>query len=125
MQKTARELIFISQIERDGSGTFTVPDSYLKAMLENKLMKDCLFSMQCLSITEGTYIASHFNSFVVKLRTGLIPPDDDTEVIVITNKRKYVGYYDTVLKGYFRQNKKGSFEPIKINNVISWITKTL
>ncbi len=60
----------------------------------------------------------------VKLKTGLIPPDDDSEVIVITNKRKYIGWYDTTLRGYFRQNKTGSFEPIKINNVISWKTKT-
>lgn len=60
----------------------------------------------------------------VKLETGLIPPDNDSEVIVITNKRKYIGYYDRILKGYFRQNKTGSFEPIKINNVISWKTKT-
>ena len=67
MKKRAKELIFISQIKRDGSGTFPVPDSYLKAMLENEFMKDDKFSLQCLSITEGTYIASHFNSFVVKL----------------------------------------------------------
>ncbi len=68
MEKKASELDFISQIKRDGSGTFKVPDDYLKSMLENPLMKDDLFELRRLSITEGTYIAMGFNSFVVKLK---------------------------------------------------------
>ena len=68
MEKVARELIFVSQIKRDGSGTFPVPESYLKEMLENTLMKDDPFSLRRLSITEDTYIASGFNSFVVRLK---------------------------------------------------------
>lgn len=68
MEKVARELIFISQIKRDGSGTFPVPQSYLDAMLENKFMKDEPFYVRRLSITEDTFIAMGFNSFVVRLR---------------------------------------------------------
>ena len=68
MEKLAKELIFISQIKRDGSGTFPVPKSYLKAMLENTLMKDEPFYIRRLSISEDTYIAMGFNSFVVKIK---------------------------------------------------------
>jgi hypothetical protein len=68
MKKFARELIFISQINRDGSGTTPVKPDYLRAMLENKLMKDEPFKLKCLSMTEKTYIAFNFNAFVVKLK---------------------------------------------------------
>ncbi len=68
MKKLARELIFISQINRDGSGTVSVEEGYLKAMLDNALMKDEPFYVQRLSMTHNTYIAMGFNSFVVKLK---------------------------------------------------------
>jgi len=68
MEKKAHELIFISQINRDGSGTVPVRESYKKAMLENKLMKDEYFRLHRLSISEDTYIAFNFNAFVVKLK---------------------------------------------------------
>ena len=71
MKKLAKELIFISQINSDGSGTTPVKESYLKAMLENTLMKDDKFKLCCLSLTEKTFIASGFNSFVVRLKTEL------------------------------------------------------
>jgi hypothetical protein len=67
MQKTASELIFISQINRDGSGTSPVPEDYIKHMVENKL-NDRPFHISRLSLTEKTYIAMGFNSFVVKLK---------------------------------------------------------
>lgn len=69
MEKKAHELIFISQINRDGSGTVPVKKSYKKAMLENPLMKDEDFRLHRLSISEDTYIAFNFNAFVVKLKT--------------------------------------------------------
>lgn len=56
------ELIFISQIRRDGSGTDPVDDEYIKHLQNDKLY------LNCLSITEKTYIACGFNSFVVKLK---------------------------------------------------------
>jgi len=68
MEKFARELEFISQIKRDGSGVTKVKKSYLKAMLENSLMKDEPFYLRCLSISEKTYIAFNFNAFVVRLK---------------------------------------------------------
>jgi hypothetical protein len=68
MNKKAHELIFISQINRDGSGTVPVRESYLKAMLENPLMKNEEFLMHRLSISEDTYISFNFNAFVVKLK---------------------------------------------------------
>ena len=67
MKAKASELEFISQINRDGNGTTKVIESYLKAMMEGPFMKEEEFELNCLSITEGTYIASGFNSFVVKL----------------------------------------------------------
>lgn len=63
----ACELEFISQIHRDGSGTSLVRKDYLKSMLENKFMKNEEFKLHRLSISEDTYIASGFNSFVVRL----------------------------------------------------------
>jgi hypothetical protein len=68
MKKKAHELEFISQIKRDGSGTTKVKKSYLKAMLDNSLMKNQDFELHCLSITEKTFIAFNFNAFVVRLR---------------------------------------------------------
>ena len=68
MEKFAHELEFISQIKRDGSGVTKVKKSYLKSMLENKLMKDEKFYLKCLSISEKTYIAFNFNAFVVRLK---------------------------------------------------------
>lgn len=68
MKKKPSELIFISQINRDGSGTTSVKESYIKAMNENPLIKDEKLKLRCLSITNGTYIAIGFNSFVVKLK---------------------------------------------------------
>lgn len=50
MKAKAKDLIFISQIKRDGSGTAPVSESYLKAMLENTLMKDDEFDLYRLSI---------------------------------------------------------------------------
>lgn len=68
MKKKAHELEFISQIKRDGSGTTKVKKSYLKAMLENPLMKDEDFELHCLSLTERTFIAFNFNAFVVRVK---------------------------------------------------------
>jgi len=68
MKKKAHELEFISQIKRDGSGVTKVKKSYLKAMLENPLMNKEDFELHCLSMTEKTFIAINFNSFIVKIK---------------------------------------------------------
>jgi len=69
MKRKAKDLVFISQINRDGNGTIPVPESYKKSMLENRLMKNTDFRLHRLSISEDTYIAFNFNAFVVKLKT--------------------------------------------------------
>jgi hypothetical protein len=66
--KKAHELEFIGVIKRDGSGVSKVKESYLKAMLENPLMKDEDFELHHLSLTEKTFIAFNFNAFIVKIK---------------------------------------------------------
>lgn len=63
MQVKGKELEFISQINRDGSGTAKVSEDYVK------MMNDETFSITCLSLTQKTYIANGFNAFVVRLKT--------------------------------------------------------
>ncbi len=57
-----KDLIFISAISRDGDGTLP-----LKNIGMNHLDNDW-FKINCLSLTNKTYIASGFNSYVVKLK---------------------------------------------------------
>lgn len=60
MTKLGKNLEFISRIKRDGSGTEPVNDC--------KHLDNTVFELNCLSITQGTWIASEFNSYVVKLK---------------------------------------------------------
>lgn len=55
-----KDLIFISHISRDGSGTTPV------AKVDH--LDDEYFVVTCLSLTMQTFIASAFNSWVVKLK---------------------------------------------------------
>lgn len=57
-----KDLEFISRIKRDGSGTEMMEDRFPKHL------NTTVFQLQCLSITQGTWIASEFNSYVVKLK---------------------------------------------------------
>jgi hypothetical protein len=68
MRKKPHRLEFISMIKRDGSGTEPVPDVMLKSMLENRFSKDRKYKLMRLSLSQDTYIASGFNSFVVRLK---------------------------------------------------------
>lgn len=68
MKKLAKELEFISWIKRDGSGTKKIPKTMLKMMLENEFAKDDEFEINSLSMSNNTFIASGFNSFVVKIK---------------------------------------------------------
>lgn len=61
MKVYGKDLIFISRILRDGSGTELVND-------DKKYLDDERFKVLRLSITYDTYIANGFNSFVVKLK---------------------------------------------------------
>lgn len=63
-QAKGKELIFISRIRRDGSGVEMVEEQ----VVVSDLSENEPFEINCLSITEGTYIASGFNSYVVKFK---------------------------------------------------------
>jgi hypothetical protein len=63
MEKYGKDLIFISQINRDGSGTNTnISQEYIE------MMQNDVFKVFHLSLSEKTFIAIEFNSFVVKLK---------------------------------------------------------
>lgn len=62
MEKLGKELEFISMIKRDGSGVEEISDKHLA------VIQDDIFRLTYLSLTEGTFIASEFNSYVVKLK---------------------------------------------------------
>jgi len=63
MKSKGRKLIFILQIKGDGTGVIEVPPDYVKALSKTE------FTLTRLSITNDTYIASEFHSFIVKLKT--------------------------------------------------------
>ena len=73
MKTIGKDLKYISLIKRDGSGTipvgtpWTTKSGHAKTDC-TKYMDEDLFEINSLSITEGTYIASGFNSWVVKLK---------------------------------------------------------
>lgn len=58
-----KDLIFICRIVRDGSGVEPIADQDVMSHVH-----DTLFTLASLSITHGTYIASEFNSYVVRLK---------------------------------------------------------
>ena len=60
-RKFGKDLIFISRISRDGSGT-------VKCEMENLNNNNTQFKMTCLSLSQETYIASEFNSYIVKIK---------------------------------------------------------
>lgn len=70
MKAKAKELIFISWIKRDGSGTLPVPEEMLENMLKNPVCKDDFFIIKPLSMSHRTFIAIGFNCFVVQLKMG-------------------------------------------------------
>lgn len=61
----ASELVFISRIKRDGSGVEVLSKKDSDKLSSAEFMDD-VFTLNSLSITHGTYIASGFNSYVVK-----------------------------------------------------------
>lgn len=67
MKKRASKLTFISQIKRDGSGVLPMSDAMIDAFKNCPFSSKEVFVLNRLSITEGTYIASGFNTFVVKI----------------------------------------------------------
>lgn len=66
MTKNPSELIFISKIKPDGSGVSRVFKRELHSLNNSPIKEE--FNLTRLSISEDTYIASGFNSYVVKLK---------------------------------------------------------
>jgi len=63
MKAQGKDLIFISRILRDGSGVEPIAETKDMTFTNYEVYK-----LNCLSITKGTYIASAFNSYVVKIK---------------------------------------------------------
>lgn len=59
-----KDLLFISRILRDGSGV-----EEIRHHEQVKHLDDTTIELHCLSISNATYIASGFNSYVVKIKT--------------------------------------------------------
>lgn len=57
-----KKLHFIARIERDGSGVVNVENE------DHSFIDNDLFKITCLSMSQGTFIASEFNSYVVKYK---------------------------------------------------------
>ncbi len=66
MKIKGKNLKFISRILRDGSGTAMIKDEK-----DVDHVQEEEFRINCLSITNGTFIASGFNSYVVKIKIKL------------------------------------------------------
>jgi len=76
MTRLGKQLVFISRINPDGSGT-----EILTCELAEGYMKNDRFDLSCLSITNGTYIAAGFNSFVVKLKNPPIISEPVNKIV--------------------------------------------
>jgi len=73
MTRLGKKLDFISLIKRDGSGVVMVGEEWNSDMDYPKIddmsyVDDDVFNITCLSLTNKTFIASGFNSFVVKIK---------------------------------------------------------
>ena len=73
MEKTGKQLKFISLILRDGSGTVVCMSEWNNQMSIPKVdnmsyLDDERFTLSGLSLSEQTFIAHGFNSFIVRLK---------------------------------------------------------
>jgi hypothetical protein len=64
MKKKANKLEFISRIKPDGSGVSEVSEEYI----EFAQTTGTVFTLNRLSIKQGTYIASGVLSFIVRIK---------------------------------------------------------
>lgn len=73
MKALGKELDFISFVKRDGSGTIAVGTEWYEHLPHPKTddvayLDDEVFKLSTLSLTHRTYIASGFNTWVVKIK---------------------------------------------------------
>ena len=62
LKAQGKELIFISRILRDGTGV-----EMIESQDEVEHLRETSFDLMCLSLSHSTYLASSFNSYIVKL----------------------------------------------------------
>jgi len=62
LKRQGKELIFISRILRDGTGV-----EMIESQDEVEHLRETSFDLMYLSISHTTYLASSFNSYIVKL----------------------------------------------------------
>lgn len=73
MRKLGKELEFISLVKRDGSGTVAVGTKWTRGSENPKTddmsyLDDDEFEINIISLTHKTFIASGFNTWVVRLK---------------------------------------------------------
>jgi hypothetical protein len=73
LQLKGKDLLFISQISIRGEGVLPVRQEYIDIMQKDN------FDVNRLSISEDTWIASGFNSFVVKVKPKVLEPKPTIE----------------------------------------------
>ncbi len=97
-----KKLKFISLIKRDGSGTVTIGSNWnvdmsIPKVDEMSYEDESDFELHILSLTERTFIAHGFNSFVVRLKRDKRPIGKrkhkklsltDTRIYQLSNKIK-------------------------------------
>ena len=95
MKKLGKELEFISWIKRDGTGTIMIGGEWNSSMDMPKIddmsyEDDSTFDVNGLSITNKTFIACGFNSFVVKLKPEIpIECKHPFKSVIKKNKEDY------------------------------------
>ena len=113
MEKYPHELEFISRIKRDGSGVAEITEEDLDHFRGNKFASKEKFTVNCLSMSERTYIASGFNSYIVKLKPQVpkVPDEyknvDRLEIIDHSDKgggRQFICKRDFLLEDFSLQD---------------------
>ena len=64
----AKDLVFISQIKKDGSGVIPVDNDTIQKEHDNPFASNIDYELLGLSMTLGTYIAGRNIVYVVKLK---------------------------------------------------------
>lgn len=93
MKLKGYQLEFVSRIQRDGSGIIPVRN------IEIESLQDDVFEINGLSMTSKTFIASGFNSYVVKLKPQIpnqIINESNSKTILLDYKKDRISFEKTV-----------------------------
>lgn len=115
MEAKGRDLIFIKRIEGDGSKV-SVPKKELI-----KIEQGETFRLSCLSISNGTYIASSMSTYIVKLKdlSKVKALKSNLEDIFSKHHRGFGMYYaedivDEIIKLHKKDVVNANLEGIKL-----------